>query len=84
MFRRTLTVASAFSLALLTPGPALAEDGPAFNLLWYSDSSHTTQVGFARAVCYPGPQAQLVWGYNTQYEEVVWVGQCINGEHWPD
>lgn len=82
MLKRRLACA-AVALGAMTLGaqPAMAwEDGPTFNLRFYSDSSYTTQVGFARWQCIPGPQAQLQWGYSTQYEVVDWVGYCVDGE----
>ncbi len=79
--RKLASAVIALSMLTLAAGPAQAmEDGPTFNLRFYSDASHTTQVGFARWQCYPGPHATLYWGYSTQFEEVEWVGECVNGE----
>lgn len=79
--RKLAVVAVAIGVFSLAAGPAYAwEDGPTFNLRFYNDANHTTQVGFARWQCIPGPQAQLQWGYSTQYEEVEWVGYCVDGQ----
>ena len=79
--RKLASAAAALAVLTLGAGPAHAfEDGPAFSLGFYSDASHTTMVGFARWQCDPGPHATLVWGYSTQYEEVMWVGNCVNGQ----
>lgn len=82
MLKRKLASAAVFlGVLTLAAGPAHAwEDGPTFNLRFYTDASHTTQVGFARWQCIPGPQAQLQWGYSTQFEEVEWVGYCVDGQ----
>lgn len=72
------TVAAA--MLTLAAGPAQAEDGPAFVIYFYSDASHTNQVGFADAHCYPGPHAQMMWGHSTAYRDEVFIGDCIDGE----
>lgn len=80
MIKRVLVHAAAAAAVLtLAAGPAQATDGPAFNVLFYSEAAHTTQVGFARAACNPDPIATMQWGHSTQYQEVVFVGQCIDG-----
>jgi hypothetical protein len=64
--------------------PALATDGPAFSITFYSDASHTTVVGFARPVCTPDPAARLQWGVSSAYEEVNWdQGWCQDGVYYP-
>lgn len=79
--RKLASAAVAIGALTLGAGPAHAfEDGPAFSIFFYSDANHTTQVGFARWQCYPGPHATLQWGYSTQYEEVVYVGYCVGGQ----
>jgi hypothetical protein len=79
--RRLASAAVALGVLTLAAGPAQAyEDGPTFNLRFYTDANHTTQVGFASWRCIPGPHAQLQWGYSTAFEEVDWVGNCVNGQ----
>ena len=83
MFKRLMIGVAALAAATVAT-PALAQDGPAFSLTFYSDATHTTAVGFARPVCNPGPAAQLWWGTSSPYEEVHWdVGWCIGGEYYP-
>ena len=81
MIKRILARATvAVALGTLMAGPAQAtEDGPAFELYFYDDANHTTLVGWASAECYPGPHARLHWGYSTPYEELNYVGQCVDG-----
>jgi hypothetical protein len=85
MMKRVLARAAIAAAALtLGAGPALATDGPAFNILFYNDAAHTTQVGFAHAICTPDPAARMQWGTSTQYQEVVFIGQCIDGQLYYD
>ena len=81
MLKRKLAgVAVALGVLTLGAEPALAwDDGPTFNISFYSDGTYTTQVGWARWECIPGPQAELQWGYATQYEVVDYVGECVDG-----
>jgi hypothetical protein len=56
-------------------------DEPLYSYTWYSDASHTTQVGYAWGVCYPGYVGiSPVQGAITAYEEKIQVGVCRNGE----
>ena len=76
MLGRLAFVAAMTTLAM---GPAQATDGPAFTIHFYTDASHTQVTGFARAACNPDPVAIMWWGYSTDYQEVTFVGQCIDG-----
>jgi hypothetical protein len=85
MFRRiSLGVAAAAIAAATVATPALATDGPAFSITFYSDATYTTVVGFARPVCNPDPAAQLWWGVSSAYEVVNWdQGWCQDGVYYP-
>lgn len=85
MIRRVMAYGTAAAAMLsLMAGPAYATDGPAFNIHFYNNAEHTTQVGFARAICTPDPAAQMYWGSSSPYQEVVYIGQCIDGELYYD
>lgn len=78
--RLSFYAAALLSVATMGAGPAQAMDGEAFSIIFYSDSSHTSTIGFARAACNPDPVAILQWGSSSQYQEVNYVGQCVDGE----
>jgi hypothetical protein len=78
--RLSCYTAALFSLTMIGTGPAQAMDGEAFSIIFYSDASHTSTIGFARAACNPDPVAILQWGSSSQYQEINYVGQCIDGE----
>ena len=83
MIKRILTCAAAAVAAFAMASPAVSEDGPAFVIYFYDDALHSNQVGFARARCYPGPHAELWWGYVTDYRVEEFVGECIDGVLYP-
>jgi hypothetical protein len=78
--RKTIVALGALALAGTALGPASATDEPAYNVSFYSDPGHQRQVGFARAVCTPDSEAKLQWGYWTQYQQVDYVGRCVDGQ----
>jgi hypothetical protein len=74
--------AAALALSTLAAGPAQATtDGPAFSITFYSDNTYSDVVGFARPNCYPDPHATLQWGHSTDYQEVNYEGQCVDGQY---
>lgn len=81
MIKRILTCTAAIVASLTMASPAQATDGPAFVIYFYSDASHTNQVGFADAHCAPwGPYASMMWGSQSAFREEVFIGECIDGE----
>lgn len=78
--RKLLGAATAITMLTMAAGPAQAMDGRAFSIIFYSDANHTEQVGFARAACTPDPVAILQRGTSSDYQEVVYVGECVDGE----
>jgi hypothetical protein len=85
MIKRISILAVAGLAALSVAGPVVAFNGePAYGISFYSDETHTTQVGAARPVCLPsGPSSQLFWGTSSAYYEMEQGGVCIDGELWP-
>jgi hypothetical protein len=85
MIKRAWMGVAAAMVTMSLAGPASASnDGPCYDILWFNDGAHTTQVGWGRGRCFPGgPGTVLVWGTHTAYEEFQEIGQCIDGELHP-
>lgn len=85
MFRRIAIgfVAAVGALTISSPGMALNGE-PCYSIMFFSDASQTTMVGFAKGVCLPsGPSSQLVWGVSSPHQVFTEVGVCIDGVLWP-
>ncbi len=79
--RKLASAVVAIGVLTLAAGPAhVFENGPAFVIYFYSDSSHTTQVGFAGARCTPFIHATMEWGSSSAFRDEVFIGECIDGE----
>ena len=54
---------------------------PAYSIYFYSDATHSDQVGFARPMCAEwGAYSQMQWGYSTNYRDEVHTANCVDGE----
>jgi hypothetical protein len=71
---------------LLSANPASAQNGnPAYHTTFYSDSSHSTQVGYliwSGCDRWNNPQYELVDSYS-YYTEDELIGYCVDGEMAP-
>jgi hypothetical protein len=76
--KRAAIVALA-SLAALSIGPVASaqDDDIVYNTIYYSDASHTTQVGFLKAGC--GTIPYKLTGTQTIYSEDVPAYRCVDG-----
>lgn len=82
MMKRILAYAAMVALTVGTSYPVSAQvSGYTFVIYFYSDASHTTQVGYARPWCTEyGHGAIMQWGYSTQYSVEEQGPYCENGE----
>ena len=87
MSKRTRILASAIVAAvLLSASPATAQVGnPAYHTVFYSDSSHTTQVGYLIWTGCNGdyPTYRLVGTYTSYSVDEEYIGYCYEGEMYP-
>jgi hypothetical protein len=82
MMKRFLVYTMMVALAVGTSYPASAQaSGYTVRIYFYSDASHTTQVGYARPWCTEYEYgATMQWGYSTSYRVEVQGPYCENGE----
>jgi len=78
MMKRAAILALA-GLAALSIGPAASaqDDDIVYNTIYYSDASHTTQVGMLKAGCGSTPYKLI--GTQTSYSEEVPAFRCVDG-----
>ncbi len=62
-------------------GPAVALSEPLYSYIYYSDATHTVQVGSWQGVCYNGYAGvtQYPDGQVTAHEVRVRIGTCTGG-----
>ncbi|HYJ82332.1 MAG TPA: hypothetical protein VEW26_05745 [Allosphingosinicella sp.] len=75
----------AIAAILLSAAPASAQGGAAYHTVFYSDSSHTTQVGYLIWTGCNGdsPTYRLVGTYTIYSVDEEYIGYCYEGEMYP-
>ncbi len=79
MPKRILMYSLIVVAALATAAPSAAQDDDiVYNIIFYSDASHTTQVGFWHPGC--GAVQGRLNGVSTNYQELTPAYRCDDGQ----
>ena len=86
MNKYRMLAAAVVAAVFAAPSPALAADGPVYNHYYYSDETHTVQVGIYHGDCtWWDGAVEYAWleGQTSAYSERVIVAYCYGGEWYP-
>ena len=87
MNKRRMLAAAVVAAVFAAPSPALAwGDGPVYIHFYYSDETHSEQVGIYHGDCtWWDGAVEYAWleGQTSAYSERVIVAYCYGGEWYP-